>query len=167
MPADLVCTVPLAVHTDAGPCTKSLSCYCVSWSSILSVGPEKLTKFLICSYTKEEGPAELRVWERLIQDFDALAAGRLAETPIAQEGRRTWRFILLVAKMDEEARCNDFGWAHYGAEQPCSERLCNRNDRPFTDLSAGAAWRETEGMAWEACKARARVPLHPLVDSHY
>ena len=69
---------------------------------------------------------------------------------------------MLVAKMDEEARCNDFGWARDGAEQPCSERLCNRSDRPFADLSAGAAWRQTEGMAWEACKARARVPLHPL-----
>ena len=74
---------------------------------------------------------------------------------------------MLVAKMGAEARCNDFGWAHYGAEQPCSECLCNRSDRPFTDLSAGAAWRQTEGMAWEACKARARVPLHPLVASHY
>ena len=93
--------------------------------------------------------------------------GVLNSDRIAPEGRRSWKFVLLVAKMDEEARCNEFGRAHYSADMPCSECLCDRNDRPFTDLSAGAAWRETERLPWEACKARARVPWHPLVVSHF
>ena len=77
VPADLVCTVPLVVHTDAGPCTKSLSCTCISWSSLLGGGPEKLTKFLAASYLKPEGEIETEVWKALLQDLDSLAEGEI------------------------------------------------------------------------------------------
>eukprot|EP00959_Pyramimonas_sp_CCMP1952_P322381 6746079-Pyramimonas_sp.AAC.1 len=71
--ADLVCAVPCVLHTDAGPFSKSASTNCISWSSILSDGPEKLTKYLICSYVKESGEVDAACWSRILTDFDALA----------------------------------------------------------------------------------------------
>ena len=69
----------------------------------------------------------------LLADFDALATGLLQGTPIARDGRRTWKFVLLVAKADEEARCNVFGLPHWGTPEPCPECLCNRDlaGRPY------------------------------------
>ena len=67
-PAELVCMVPCAVHTDAGPCSKTNSCNCISWSSMLGTGGEKLTKFLVCSYLKHDNHGDAPGWGRLLQD---------------------------------------------------------------------------------------------------
>ena len=50
---DLVTTIPCSLHSDAGPCSKRMSCTCISWSSLLSVGAEKVTQHLIYSWLKE------------------------------------------------------------------------------------------------------------------
>ena len=85
---------------------------------------------------------------------------------LAWEGGILWRFALLFAKSDEDARCNEFGLVHYSsAGEVCSECLCNRSNRPFTDLRPGALWRPTERMGFEVYKSRCRSPPHPLVDS--
>ena len=34
----------------------------------------------------------------LLADFDALATGLLDGNPIAMEGRKIWKFVLMVAK---------------------------------------------------------------------
>ena len=41
--ADLVTTIPCTMHLDAGPCTKRQSCYCISWTSMLAQGGEKVS----------------------------------------------------------------------------------------------------------------------------
>ena len=43
--ADLICTVPCVVHSDAGPCKKAKSTNCVSWSALLGSGGEKSSEF--------------------------------------------------------------------------------------------------------------------------
>ena len=53
-PADLVTTVPCAMHSDAGPCTKVNSAYCISWSSMLGSGGEKVSKSLAASFVKAD-----------------------------------------------------------------------------------------------------------------
>ena len=52
---DLVTSIPCTLHIDAGPYSKRLSCICISWSSLLSDGSEKVTKYLISSYLKADG----------------------------------------------------------------------------------------------------------------
>ena len=48
--ADLVTSVPITLHEDSGPCGKNSSGAIISWSCLLSEGPEKLTQFIICSW---------------------------------------------------------------------------------------------------------------------
>ena len=130
---------------------------------MLSEGSEKLTQHLIYSWLKDEPGGDTVAWQAVLADFDAMAQGIVDGHPIAQDGRKTWKFVLMVAKADEEARCNVFGLPHFGAEECCSECLCNKQlaGRPFTDLSAQAAWRPTEAMPFEFWQERIRQPPHP------
>ena len=86
--------------------------------------------------------------------------------------RRHSEFVLLVAKADEEARCTVFGLPHYSGlialgHQMCPECLADKSGKPFTDLRAGAKWRESEDMAFSTFHSRIRRPLHPLAASGY
>ena len=46
--ADLVTTIPCTLHLDAGPCTKRQSCCCISWTSMLAQGGEKVMCLFLC-----------------------------------------------------------------------------------------------------------------------
>ena len=167
-PGDLVTTVPITLHTDAGPCAKNTSANCVSWSGLLSAGEEKLTKLLAFSHIKkQEHKFDTPAWQKLLDDFDALATGIVDGTPVAKEGRKTWRFVIMVCKSDEEVRCNEFGLPHWGSSEPCGDCWANRTNREYTDLQESARWRRTEDMPFEAWFERIRRPHHPLVASHY
>ena len=100
--------------------------------------------------------------------FDQLAEGTIDGTPILQDGRKVWKFVLMFCKSDEEVRANEFGLCHWGSAEPCSDCMCNRgDDRPWTDLSRTAGWRASEDMPVVAWKERIRRPYHPLVESKY
>ena len=165
---DLVCSIPVALHTDAGPCTKRQSMNVVSWSSLLWGGEEKLTKYPIRTYLKTDSRGDNPSWVRIIEDFEALATGYLHGRPIAQDGRKTWRLILLVCKCDEEAKVQEFGMPSYSNPAACCiDCRCDDTGRPWTDLSRGAAWRPTEHFTAADWKSRFRLPLHPLVASPF
>ncbi len=164
--ADLAHTVPCSVHTDAGPFSKKLSCTCVSFGSLLSQGQEKVTRFLVYSNVKKTpSEGDDLAWTTLVKDFDALAAGGPL-APRTSDGT-VWRFVWLFLKNDEESRCNEFGFAHYSATEPCSECMANDSNRPYTDLRASALWRSTEPMPLPCYFARVREPLHAFLRSHY
>lgn len=168
---ELAVVVPLVVHTDAAPFTKTQSVSCISFGGLLSLGDAKLTRLLCCSSPKgdafDDGPA----WQHLMADFEELRTGIVAGRTVAADPDGTvWKFALIFCKGDEEVRCNTFGAAHYNArEEPCSECLANRDegDKPFTDLREHAAWRPSENMGFEAYKARFRLPHHPVVASTF
>ena len=131
-------TVPLTIHEDAGPASKVLSANQVSFSGLLSSGDEKLTKFIIFTALKNKGVVDDNAWPSLIRDLEDLARG-------VRLGDDMWRFVLLFGKADEEVRVNTWGLPSYNApNEVCSECLANRTTRPFTDLSAAAAWRPTQ-----------------------
>lgn len=161
--------VPLTLHADAGPYSKTSSCYCISFSGLLAVGDEQLVKYLCSSHIKGEGGRIDTFWAHLISDFTALGCGKVGGCEIARDAEgNLWRFALLYCKSDEEARCNDFGFAHFSAAaEICSECLANRTNRPFTDLRESAAWRPSENMDFATYKMRVRVPPHPLCDSAF
>ena len=162
---DLICTVPCVVHSDAGPCTKAKSTNCVSWSALLGSGGEKSSKFLVCSCVKLDSRRDTPSWERLLQDFAQLATGVVGGKEVARDKRRLWRFVLLAAKADEEVRCNEWGLPHFGGAENCSDCLCNKSTRPYTDVQASAAWRPTADMDYEGWVARIREPVHTLLKS--
>ena len=158
---ELSMVVPLALHADGGPYSKTSSCYCISFSALLSVGHEKLVQFLCSSNVKKTGSGIDQFWEHLISDFTALGSGITC-------GGSSWSFALLFCKTDEEARCNDFGFPHFAsATEVCSECLGNRTTRPFTDLRESASWRPSERMDFTTYKMRVRQPPHPLCDSPF
>lgn len=151
--------IPISVHEDAGPFTKSLSCITVSFSSVVSTGSDKETQFLIASVIKQKG-ADQRMhafWDVLLADFCSLATDGLAG----------WKFVLLAAKGDLETRSNSWGMASYNAaHEMCSECQANRSNKPFTDLSPGAAWRQTLARNNDDFMAR-MTHRHPLFTSPF
>ena len=161
---DLVCTSPCVVHSDAGPCSKTLSANIVSWSALLGSGGENTTKILVCSFLKENMLGDRPSWELLLRDFEASATGMVDGRAVAQQGRKRWKFVLLIAKSDEEAHANEFGLVHYNSPENCGDCLANDSTRPFTDLRRESAWRPTADMEFPAWLSRMRAPHHPLVD---
>ena len=166
---DLETTIPLTVHVDAAPCSKQKSFLSISFASLLRRGEEKLTQFVCATCVKPTGSeCDDALWSAILADMDSLATGAVDGSAIAcgPDGVN-WKAVLLIAKADEQARCDEFGLSHYNGDEPCSECMCNRTTRPFTDLREGAAWRQSESMPFQCYSARLREPLHPLARSHY
>jgi hypothetical protein len=150
--------IPITVHQDAGPVAKTKSADCISVSSLLAVGGEKVTKFLLATALADKDN-DWKVWGEILKDLDEAAT----------VGVGGWKLVLLFAKADEEQRSIKWGLPSYNdAMEICSECLANRSHRPFTDLSAAAKWRPTEQMPKELYLARIGFePKHPLVTSKY
>ena len=83
----------------------------------------EVTQFLCYSFLKGNPDADAEALQMLLADFDALATGLLHGTPIARDGRKTWKFVLLVAKADEEARCNVSGLTKETTSYPLNLHL--------------------------------------------
>ena len=138
--------IPVVVHQDAGPYSKAKSADCICCSSLLAEGSEKITKFLLATCVADRGN-DAAVWDEILRDLEVAAAGNFGG----------FSFILLFAKADEEQRCVKWGLPGYNdAHEVCADCLCNRSNRPYTDLSRSARWRGTETMPKEAFLARIR-----------
>ena len=159
---DLLHTIPLALHEDSGPCSKKQSANCITFTSLLKSGPEKITHFL-CATALKGKTDDLKVWEVLLQDFEELARDGL------RTGRgETWSFVLLVIQADEEVRANSFGLIHWGqGDDICPECLANRTTMPYTDLRPNAAWRSHLVSDLAEFRGRNRRPNHPLLASPF
>ena len=107
----------------------------------------------------------VRCWERIINDFDALAPGMVVSS--ARGRPQTWRFILLICTAGEEVKVNEFGMPSYNAEECCVDCNANTTTMPWTDLGRKAEWRGTQEMPFDLFKGRFRKPHHPMVASHY
>ena len=159
--ADFSKAVVLTLHEDAGPCSKTLSTNIISWSGFNGTGPEKQTKYMVCSSIKSSGQPISNVWDVLLADFEALAEG------VDVNGER-WRFVLVFGKADEENRVQSWGLASWSAEdEVCGECLADRSAKSYTDMRPEARWRPTERMSLEMYRGRLRTPLHPLARSRF
>ena len=151
-PEQLKFHLPLMIFDDAGPFSNTCSTFARTWYSLLGLGAEKETRFLIGSGLKDGGVPDLS-WDPIMESFQ-----RLAE-PV-EEG--TWGGVLLFLGADLEYACNVVGLPHFNSRQNCcTDCMANMHDVPHNDFSTTAAWRAT-------LKDRAqymgslRVPLHPL-----
>ena len=176
-PIDLVHTLPLVVHEDAGPYSKTQSCVEVSFSSVLGKGIELQCKFLVFSYLKENKAVLAKkqpnkAWPAVIKDLVLLEGGlhgpesELAGTPIALDAlNQLWKGIVLFGKGDGDQRTD---WGMPRATDPdevCGYCLANRSNRPYTDLRPTAKWQVTEIGSTVVMMARLRQPHHPLADA--
>jgi hypothetical protein len=136
-------------------------------------GSEKTTHFPISTWmkSKETTPAQTQAfWTTVLDDFRDLAVGRTQENVLlAQDAHgRTWRFLLLFCKGDEQVRADEWGLVHYNAaNQCCPDCLANRSTHPFSDLQASADWRTTVITDLDTYMNRFRVPRHPLAASPF
>ena len=93
------------------------------------------------------------VWRLLLDDLENITI----EHAVGE-----WSFVVLFAKADEQQRSLGWGLPDYGGFEPCSECLCDRATRPFTDLQTTARWRLTDRMSCATYMARCTRPPHPL-----
>ena len=159
-PRDLTRTIPLVLHQDAGPCSKTKSADCICFSSLLGEGSEKLTKWLLATFIldKSRDEKDTKVWQEILENLNAAMTNGCGE----------WFFCTLFAKADEEQRSLKWGLPSYNdIHEICSECMCNRSNRPYTDLSRNARWRPTESMTKQCYRARICDPKHPLATSLY
>ena len=73
--------------------------------------------------------------------------------------------VFSFAKADEECQCQAWGLPHYNSNEPCSECLANRTDKPFADLKVTTAWRSTAPSLQRLTCARVRRSRHPVLAS--
>jgi hypothetical protein len=93
--ADLVSTVPLSIHLDAGPVTKRKSTTVISWTAILGQSSEKTGQFVVGSYIKTGPQTTNDAWRLILEDFDRLATGVVDGQTVAPSGRARGCFMFV------------------------------------------------------------------------
>ena len=161
---ELAYVVPFVLHEDAAPVTKLMSANMISVSSILGIGNEKLTHFLLATHIKrniQDSEDHTALWMAMLEDFETLMT-------LDPDARGPWRFLLLFSKADEEVRCVEWGAKSYNAaDECCSECLADRERRPWSDMRRSSRWRGTTNFSLPQYVARFRQPLHPLASSKF
>ena len=153
---ELKYTIPLTIHEDAGPCSKTSSSNCVGFSSLLSRGDEKMCKFLCFSFIKSttQNRCEYDAWRRVLQDLEEMTTGKAGGKEIAHDTDTgiIWKFVLLFAKGDGEVQAVTWGLPHHSSkDEVCPDCLADRAYRPYTDLLLTAKWRATERINGSHC----------------
>jgi hypothetical protein len=178
-PQDLIHTLPLVVHEDAGPYGKTQSVVEVSWSSLLGKGTDLQCKYVSFTYLKEtkaelEAKLPNRAWHDFIDSLVLLRQGfhgpesALSGMPVAQgPDGIVWEAVTLFGKADGEQMVA-WGMSSYnGTDEMCGYCLANRSDRPYTDLRDSAAWQPSEIGSTSPFFLRLRQPHHPLVVAEF
>jgi hypothetical protein len=181
---DLSHTIPVVLHGDGGPFSKTRSAMFVQWGALLSSGAESDTRFFAMTYVKglEAFHGETG-WRYLLWSFDVLASGvhpfadfrghkylegseeaRVAGTPLAVDADGSmWRCALVYAKADLEFWANEIGFPHWSSSgQVCAKCRADRGGLNYKDLRSCAAHRST---VYDDASFRARFAApdaHPL-----
>lgn len=157
--------VPVVLHCDAGPYTKKKSCYVLSWGSLLGVGSEQESTYLIASWIdkKQNAQDEEALWPCLAQSLAAMSSFRypLGNLDGTDFEPGTWRdrakgtllapaadgvgfgAVLLGLKADLEWYTNSMGWQGYNSAFPCGLCRADRLGVPWHDPRETALWRTT------------------------
>jgi len=150
-PKDLAFHVPLMLFDDAGPISKHQSTFARVWYSLLGVGAEKETRFLMATGLKTDRAD--RSWGPIMASLERLAG------PV-EPG--SWGGVPLFMGADLEYACNVMKLKHYSAVQMCMHCEADKKDIPFHDFHGGAKWRSTI-LSNDAFMARVGEPRNPMV----
>ena len=156
-PADLKWHVPLMVFDDAGPVSHTNSTFCRCFYSVLGMGSEKETRFLIGTGLKSNEEPDLS-WGPIMDSF-----GKLALPVDRDSDAGNWGGVLLFVGCDLEYACNVLGLPHFNsATQCCADCEANASDKPYNNFGSESPWRRTIRTN-EGYLRALRRPLHPLV----
>ena len=147
----------------------------LSWSSLLTKGPTKLSYWIMflvvksCVKIAGLGCTWVKVWKVLAWSFEALAKGKwpqadwegqpFAEDTIdfqkkGQDLADGYCGVILLLKADLEFLASHFQLNHTSSNFPCCLCKADRQmtSRPWTDCRLQAAWRETSWTkdSWDA-----------------
>ena len=155
----------------------------LSWSSLLTKGPTKLSYWIMflvvksCVKIAGLGCTWVKVWKVLAWSFEALAKGKwpqadwegqpFAEDTIdfqkkGQDLADGYCGVILLLKADLEFLASHFQLNHTSSNFPCCLCKADRQmtSRPWTDCRLQAAWRET---SWTKDSWAAEHPdCHPF-----
>ena len=143
----------------------------LSWGSMVSIGDELETRFVVSSNVSVKGidAMESRAsWQEFFNEMDLLASGRDSKgEPLALDADGvSWAGILLFSQSDFEKHAS-WGLGNFrSVATPCQSCCANRRDLPLTDLRPNAAWRPTSVMTDVQYRSRCLKP-HPMQSSHY
>ena len=183
---DLAATLPYAFHGDGVPVFKHKTLEFFSANSLLAEGGAKQVKSLMFCYRshlrarrrRDGADTEAAVWEVAKCDAEALFEGvhpRLDWRGLpwpAESAEETLAGTLLadgmsgvpwVIKGDLEHFAVVMQLEHTGSHTPCFYCRANRDALPWTDFSAGAAWKASvwrDDADWRA----AHPARHPAFD---
>ena len=187
---DLHMVIPLALHGDGVKYMQTSraggkSMEVLSWSSLLSQGPTKVTNFLtfllVKNVVKNYGFLNLtwpKVWRILCWSLQALASGfwpntdwdnkEFAEESEDHAKRGTllaggYSGVLFTLRSDLDFLSNHFHLNHTSSNHPCILCQADRdmNSAPWTDVRESATWRRT---LWSPADwAAANPTCHPLL----
>ena len=149
-PQELRYHIPLVMHDDAGPVSKYNSAYVRSFHSILGVGKELESRFLVCTYMKQAG-CEDRSWPSIMRNFEDLAG---------DAGAGRWGGVLLFFSSDLEYACNELGLRHFNGVKLCCYCNADTADTPHNDFGSEARWRGTVFGNGQFMR-HLRAPRHP------
>ena len=172
-PLDLHHCLPLTLHEDAGPFTKTRGVNIISFAGLLGMGSEmqvKLPSFTYIKKAKADQAVPEAAWRRFILGFDRLADGhKHTGEPIAVDDHgNLWTCCMCFGKGDGDVHVNQWGLqGHGGPGEVCGFCLADRSDLNYLNLQEDSEWRATEIVTTAAFIARLRCPHHPLNDAPF
>jgi hypothetical protein len=149
-------TVPLGLHGDGAPVTKTESLFTVSWNSLLGTGKTMDSRFIYtCIRKKDIGPGTLdALWKYLAWSFDVMMRGE--EKPALDYLGQPytgepfdfggWRGTCIQLRGDWEFYASVLGFPRWNTkENMCFMCLASAMDNAlsWTSAARGAGWRPT------------------------
>ena len=90
--------IPVAIHQDAGPCSKSKSAGCIRFSSLLAESNETTAKFLLATRVADKGSGTI-IWGEILKNLESAVTSHFGG----------FSCVLLSARAGEEQRCIKWG----------------------------------------------------------
>ena len=140
---DLQWWIPLSIHLDAGPISKTQSAEIATWgpAASFSEGSDFERRFLFGTWLKTpHDESENKLWDILLESERCLESGTFEDGTRLAGG---WKACFIEGKMDLEEACAQLGFQSYSSEEPCGYCGANRSNMPWNHFSSRAAFVRT------------------------
>ena len=157
--ADFRHLLPLSLHFDAGPISKTTSAEIATWGRAVgyALGNDFESRYCCGVWVKtKHNEQDNRFWESLFDSLDLLESGLDENGQLLAGG---WKGTVVDLKDDLEEACAQFGFQSYSGEEMCGYCRANRTDLPFNHFSRDALWVPTVLWVQRCSWSFGRAPL--------